>query len=171
MTNPFPQLLASTLKTKCVLIKFNSGHTRKLKLFLKKKQFQLLPETLPDSRIRTKTGLVVVVEGWSNTRDTPPLSRESLCNNCSCTVSTIRTGLPTKMSMLILIRVIGLFSASENCSSDDFRAFSVFAKTKMVTCLYNQFFKISHVSRNRPFPTRLVYQIRPLIFRNSQSSQ
>ena len=81
-----------------------------------------------------------------NPSDTPPNSRELLRNDCSCTIVKIRNVLPTLISMVTPIQIVGLFSTSENCCSVDFRAFSVFAKIKMVTCLRNRFFKISHVS-------------------------
>ena len=61
--NLLPQLLASHyLKTSIDVIYFNSGHTRKLKMV--KIQVSFLPETLSDSGIWTKSGLVVLLEGW-----------------------------------------------------------------------------------------------------------
>ena len=52
-----------------------------------------------------------------------------------CTIVTIRNVLPSIILIVLTIRVVGLFSTSENCCSVSFRAFSVFAKIKIVTCL------------------------------------
>ena len=45
----------------------------------------------PDSRIRTKSGLVVLLEGLYNSPDTQPKSLELLGNDCTATIVIIRT--------------------------------------------------------------------------------
>ena len=45
--------------------------------------FSFPPETLADSGIRTKSGLNVLLEGWSNLPNTLPYSQELLDNDCT----------------------------------------------------------------------------------------
>ena len=118
-----------------VLNKFNSGHARKLKVVKKK--------TILGAS-RDPSGFLNPGEEQSY-RHSGRVVKSSKYPSNFCTIVTIRNVLPSIILIVITIRVVGLFSTSENCCSVSFRAFSVFAKIKIVTCLYNRLFIISHV--------------------------
>ena len=119
-----------------VLIKFNSGHARKIKV-VKKKTISVAS--------RDPSGFLNPGEEQSY-RHSVRVVKSSKYPSEFCTIVTIRNVLPSIILIVITIRVVGLFSTSEkNCCFVSFRAFSVFAKIKIVTCLYNQLFIISHV--------------------------
>ena len=89
--NPFPHFLAShDLKTNLVLIKFNSRHSRKLKICIKQFKFQFRdPSGFWNLE---KKGSYFFSEDWTRRPNTLPCSRELLSNNCSGKIVTTRGG-------------------------------------------------------------------------------
>ena len=96
-----------------VLIKFNSGHARKIKIVKKK---------------------TISVASRESSRFLNPDEEQSYR-----TMFTIWNVLPSIILIVITIRVVGLFSTSENCCSVNFRAFSVYAKSKIVSVFIIEF--------------------------------
>ena len=105
---------------------------------LLKQSLRSLPDTVPESGIRTKSGLIVLPEGWH--LHTLPVNREIFSNDCRVTIATIRNGLP--------LTVISSFVAISRSSFLFQRIlffciflFSVVAKCRDVSLFFNDFIK------------------------------
>ena len=84
-----------------LLIQFKSIQAAKNLL---KQSLRSLPDTVPESGIRTKSGHIVLPEGWHCRLHTFPVYREIFSNDCRVTIVTIRNGLPlTAISSFVAI--------------------------------------------------------------------
>ena len=108
--------------------------------------FNYLTETHPDSGIWTKSGLVVLLDGWQNPPNNLPDSSEIFGSDCTVTIVTIRNALllmsPTIFfSFAIFSRASSLclwimFSLLAKLVVLIFAHFQLQQNFKVVTCFY-----------------------------------
>ena len=154
MDQPLPSTPSfSNMKTNLDSNNSNQDITVSWKLL--KWSFNYLTETLPGSGIRTKSGLVVFLDGWQNPPNTLPDSSEIFGNDCTVTIVTIWNALPLTSPTITFL--FAIFSrASSLCLR---KMFSLLAKLVVLI-----FFEFSFAAKFQGRDMSLFQNVRTLSY-------